>query len=117
MLVRILGGSAIYRLVPGMRGVLGAIGCSMLELVDGFLDVCGHGDFTSPFVVVPVSGETTIEGASSVDGDSIQLLESLDEMVSISFPEYLTTKSSTTRENKIYLVTCFQRKGVRATGG
>ena len=52
--------SAIDGLVPGMRGVLGARRFWMLELVEGFLDVCGNGDVTSPFVVVPIKGETTI---------------------------------------------------------
>ena len=46
----------------------------MMELVEGFLDVCGNVDVTNPFVVVPINGETTIEGASPVDGDCIQLL-------------------------------------------
>ena len=81
MLVSILDGSAIDRLVPGMRGVLEARECWILELVEGFLNVCGHGDVTSTFVIVPIKGETKIEGASPVDGDGIQLLESLDEMV------------------------------------
>ena len=67
MLVIILDGSAIDELVPGMRGVLGARGRWMLELVEGFLDLCGHGYVTSPLVVVPINGETAIEGASPVD--------------------------------------------------
>ena len=66
VLVSILDGSAIDRLVPGMRGVFGARGFWMLELVKGFLDVCGHGDITSPFVVVPIKDETTIDGTSPV---------------------------------------------------
>ena len=61
MLVSILDGSAIDGLIPGMRGVLGERGCWMLELVEGFLDVRGHGDVTSPLVVVPTNGETAIE--------------------------------------------------------
>ena len=59
-LVSILNGSAIDRLVPGMRGVLGARGRWVLKLVEGFLDVCGRGDVTNDLVVVPVNGETTI---------------------------------------------------------
>ena len=43
----------------------------MLKLVEGFLDVCGHGDVTYDLVVVPVNGETAIEGSIPVDGDSI----------------------------------------------
>ena len=79
-MVRILDSSAIDGLVPGMRSVLGAGGCWILGLVEGFLGVCGHGDITSSFVVVPIKGDTKIEGASPVHGDSIQFLESLNEM-------------------------------------
>ena len=88
----------------------------MLELVEGFLDVCGHGDFTSTFVVVPIKGETTIEGASSSDGDSIQLLESLDVMVSSFLDDVFDTEFVNHEGENISLVACFQREGVRATG-
>ena len=70
-LVRILDGSAIDRLVPGMKGVLWARGHWVLKHVEGFLDVCGHGDVTYALVVVPVNGETSIEGSSTIDGYSI----------------------------------------------
>ena len=64
----------------------------MLELLEGFLDVCDHGDVTSPFVVVPIKSDTTIQGASPVNGDIIQLLESLDEMVSSFFADVFDTE-------------------------
>ena len=67
----ILDGSAIDRLVPGMRGVLGARRRGVLKLVEGLSDVCVHGDVTYALVVVPVNGETAIEGTIPVDGDSI----------------------------------------------
>ena len=102
VLVRILDGSAIYRLVPGMRGVLGTRGCWMLELVEGFLNICGHGDVTSTFVLVPIKGETTIEVTSLVDGDIIQLLESLDEMVRSLFADIFDTKV-TNHEGEKYI--------------
>ena len=54
-----------------MRGVLGARGRRVLKLVEGLFDVCGHGDVTHALVVVPVDGETEIEGTSSFDGNSI----------------------------------------------
>ena len=92
VLVSILDGSAIERLVPGMRGVLGARGCWMLELVRGSLNVYRHGDVKNPFVVVLIKGDTTIEGSIPVDGDIIQLLESLDEMVISFFAELFDTK-------------------------
>ena len=43
----------------------------MLKLVEGFLDVCGNVDVTYALVVVPVNGETSIEGSSTIDGYSI----------------------------------------------
>ena len=67
-MVSILDGSTIYRLVPGMRSALGARGRGVPKLVEVLFDVCGHGDFTYALVVVPVDGETTIEGTSPVDG-------------------------------------------------
>ena len=70
-LVRILDGSAIDRLVPCMRGVLGERGRGVMKLVEGLSDVCGHGDVTYALVVVPVNGETAIEGTIPVNGDSI----------------------------------------------
>ena len=60
MLVRILDGSAIDGLVTGMMGLLGVRGCWMLELMEGFLYVCGQVDVTSPFLVVPINGDTKI---------------------------------------------------------
>ena len=101
MLVSILDGSTIDGLVPGMRGVLGTRGFWMLELVEGFLDVCGHGDVTSPFVVVPINGETKIKGASPVDGDSIQLLDSLDDIIISFFADVFDTKV-VDQERKVY---------------
>ena len=50
-----------------MRVVLGARGSGVLKLVEGLFDVCGHGDVTYALVVVPVDGETAIEGTSSVN--------------------------------------------------
>ena len=70
-LVSILDGCTIDRLVPGMRGVLGARGRRVLKLVEDLFDVCGHGNVTYALVVSPVDGETAIEGTSPVNGNSI----------------------------------------------
>ena len=43
----------------------------MLKLVEGLSDVCGNVDVTYALVVVPVNGETAIDEANSVDGDSV----------------------------------------------
>ena len=64
----------------------------MMKLVQGFLYVCGHGDVTNPLVGVPIDVETAIEGSSPVHGDSIDLLERLDEMVRRVFADILDTK-------------------------
>ena len=64
----------------------------MLKLVEGLLDVCGHGYVTNPLVIVPINGDTAIEESSPVDGDSIELLERLDEMVRRVFADVLDTK-------------------------
>ena len=64
----------------------------MLKLVEGFLDVCGHGDVTYDLIVVPVNGETAIEGFSPVNGYSIYLLERLDEMVRRVLADALDTE-------------------------
>ena len=64
----------------------------MLKLVGGFLAVCGNGDVTNTLAVVPINGETAIEISSPVDGDSIELLERLDEMVLRVFAGVLDTK-------------------------
>ena len=66
-LVSILDGSAIDRLVPGMRGVLGERGRGVLKRMKGFSDLCGHGDVTYALVLVPVNGDTAIEGTSPVN--------------------------------------------------
>ena len=44
---------------------------TVLKLVEVLLDVCEHGDVTYALAIVPVNGETSIEGSHPVDGDSI----------------------------------------------
>ena len=56
------------------------------------MDVYGHGDVTITFFVFTIKGETTTEESSTVNGDSIQLLESLDEMVSSFFADVFDTE-------------------------
>ena len=90
--VRHIGRQRHRRVGSKHEGHLGEGGCWILELVEGLLDVCGHGDVTSYFVVVTIKGDTTIEGSSPVDGDIIQLLESLDDVVSCLFADVFDTK-------------------------
>ena len=42
--------------------------------MEALLDVCGNEDVTITFVVVPIKGDTTIEGTSPINGDIKQLL-------------------------------------------
>ena len=63
-----------------------------MKLVEGFLDVCGHGYVTNALVAVPVNGETAIEGSIPVNGYGIEILERLDEMVRCVFADVLDTK-------------------------
>ena len=91
-LVSILDDCAIDRLVPGMRGVLGARWRRVMKLVEVLFDVCWNGDVTYELVIVPVDGKTAIEGTSPFDGNSIKLLERLYEMVRRVFADVLDTK-------------------------
>ena len=115
-MVGILDGSAIDRLVPGMRGVLGERGRWMLKLMEGFLDVCGDGDATNTLVVVPINGETAIERASLVNGDSIELLERLDDMVRCVFADVLDTKI-VDHKGEVYLFGGMLPKGRSSSNG
>ena len=42
--------------------------------------------------VVPVDGESTEEGTSPVDGDGVDFLEGLDEVVGVLFSDILDAK-------------------------
>ena len=99
-LVSILDDSAIDRLVPGIRGVLGERGSGVLKISD----VCGHVYVTYALFIVPVNGETAIEGTSPVYGDSINFFSAWMRWSAVSLPTCLTPKSSTTGENQMSLV-------------
>ena len=53
----------------------------MLEFVNGCLEIFWHGDVTGACGIFPVNGEPTEEGTVPVDGDGIQFLEGLDEVI------------------------------------
>ena len=61
--------------------MLRAFGRRMLEFVKGCLEIFGHGDVAGECGIVPVNGESTEEGTGTVDGDGIQFLEGLYEVV------------------------------------
>ena len=45
------------------------------------------------FVIVPVNSESAEEGTSSVDGDCVELLQGLDEVVGVLFSNVLDAKA------------------------
>ena len=55
----------------------------MLEFVKEFLEIFGNGDVAGSCGIVPVNGESAEEGTGPVNGDGIQYLEGLDEVVSV----------------------------------
>ena len=56
------------------------------------MEIVGHGDVTGVYGVVPADGESAEEGTSPVNGDGVEFLEGLDEVVSILFPDVLYAK-------------------------
>ena len=72
--------------------MLRAFGCRMLEFVKGCLEIFGNGDVAGVCGIVPVNGESAEEGTGPVDGDFIEVLEGLDEVVGVLFANVLDTK-------------------------
>ena len=88
----------------------------MLEFEQGYLEIFWHGDVASACSIVPVKGESAEEGTGPVNGDGVEFLEGLDEVVGVLFADVLDPKSSMTREKTMGLVVCFQSAGVLGTG-
>ena len=49
------------------------------------MEIFGNGYITGVCGVVPVDGESTEKGTSTVDGDGVEFLEGLDEVAGILF--------------------------------
>ena len=64
----------------------------MLEFVKGCLDIFGYGDVAGACGVVPVNGESAEERTGPVDGDGVQFLEGLDEVVGVFLADVLDPK-------------------------
>ena len=77
---------------PGVWGVKLAFGRRMLEFVKGCLDIFWHEDATGMCGIVPVNGESAEEGTGPVDGDCLEFLEGLDEVVGVIFANVLEPK-------------------------
>ena len=72
--------------------MLRAFGRWMLEFVKVCLEIFGHGDVTGACGIVPVNGEFAEERTGPVDGDGIQFLEGLDEVVGVFLADVLDPK-------------------------
>ena len=96
--------------------MLWAFGRRMLEFVQGCLEIFWHGYVAGTCGIVPVNSKSAEEGTGPVNGDGVEFLEGLDKVVGVLFAEYLTQKSSMTREKMIGLVVCLQSAEVLGTG-
>ena len=56
------------------------------------MEVFGHGDITGACGAVPVDGESTEKGTSPVNGDGVEFLEGLYEVVVVLFSDVLDAK-------------------------
>ena len=56
------------------------------------MEILGHGDVTGVYGVVPFDGESAEEGISPVNGDGVEFLEGLDEVVGVLFSDVLYAK-------------------------
>ena len=72
--------------------MLQAFGRPMLGFVKGCLEIFGNVDVAGTCVIVPVNGESAEEGTGTVNGDGIQFLEGLDEVVGVLLDNVLDPK-------------------------
>ena len=56
------------------------------------MEIFGHGDVTGVCSVVPVDGESAEEGTNPVEGDGVEFMEVLDEVVGVLFSNVLDAK-------------------------
>ena len=72
--------------------MLRAFGHRMLEFVKGCLEIFGNGYVVGACSIVPVNDESAEERTGLVNGDGIQFLEGLDEVVGVFFAGVLDSK-------------------------
>ena len=72
--------------------MLWAFGRRMLEFVQDCLEIFWHGDVAGACGIVPVNVESAEEGTGPVDGDGVEFLEGLDEVVGVLFANVLDPK-------------------------
>ena len=73
----------ICRCEPFEGRILGEFRDTVLEALQVFGDVVGHGDVNIVFWVVPIDGQSGVLANRWVNGDRIMLLECIDEVVGI----------------------------------
>ena len=56
------------------------------------MEIVGHGYVAGACVLIPGNGKSTEEGTGSVDGDGVQFLEGLDEVVGVLLANILYPK-------------------------
>ena len=72
--------------------MLWEFGHRMLEFVQGCLEIFWNGNFAGAFGIVPVDVESAEEGTGPVNGDGVEFLEGLDEVVGVLFADVLDPK-------------------------
>ena len=89
----------------------------MLEFVQGYLEIFWHGDIAGACGIVPVDDESAEEGNGPVDGDGVEFLESLDEVVGVLFADVLDPKVINDEgENDGLVGVLLDRRGYRNRG-
>ena len=69
--VGVLDFGAVGGGIPGMRGILWERRLGVLELVQRFLKVIGHGNVASPSRLIPLDVDTTEQGAGPTHRDGV----------------------------------------------
>ena len=82
----------IRRCKPFVRIMLGGFGGGVLELLQVFSDVVGHGDVDVVFWVFPIDGHSAVIAARWVDGDGLMLSDRIKDVGGIVGGEELDTK-------------------------
>ena len=97
--------------------MLWAFGRRMLEFVQGCLEIFWHGDVAGACGIVPVNGESADDGTGPVDGDVVEFLEGLDEVVRVLFADVFDPKVINDEgENDGLGVVLPERRGSRNRG-
>ena len=72
--------------------MLWSFGRRMLEFEQGCLEIFWNGDVAGACDIVPINGYYAEEGNGPVDGDGVEFLEGLDEVVGVISADVLDHK-------------------------